>query len=283
MTNAPGPFRVAPGTAAATGPTMIWRLLASSWLLLLLFGGGALAWLAFGALAFVAKRRRWGIFAGVYGLAAIIVQLPEDPAGHILQGTLYLVALLHGLIINQGWLMLLWGRRENNLTVFGNPRAGNAAAAGPARRRQRAPAIPREAEKLLGADGTARSDYLDDSAATAAPTRRMTRAQRRAEEAAARAELSAAAAPALPAPTVDTVLVDVNTANQRTIAKLTGMDRALAKAAITERSKRGGFGSLEDFADTAGLQPHEIVRLRGEAYCSSRPRAKRTFGRRVDY
>ena len=282
MTNAPGPFRVGTVPAAAIGPSMIWRLLASSWLLLLLFGGGALAWLAFGALAFVAKRRRWGIFAGGYGLAAIIVQLPEDPAGHILQGTLYLVALLHGLIINQGWLMLLWGRRENGLTVFGIPRAGNATDA-PARRRQRAPAIPREAENLLGAGGTARSDYLDDSAATAAPPRRMTRAQRRAEEAAARAERSAAAAPALPAPTLDTVLVDVNTANQRALAKLTGMDRALAKAAITERTKRGGFGSLEDFADTAGLQPHEIVRLRGEAYCSSRPRAKRAFGRRVDY
>ncbi|MET0954780.1 MAG: helix-hairpin-helix domain-containing protein, partial [Cryobacterium sp.] len=251
---------------------MIWRLLASSWLLLLLFGGGGLAWLAFGALAFVAKRRVWGIFAGVYGLAAIIVQLPEDPAGHILQGTLYLVVLLHGLIINQGWLMLLWGRRENNLTVFGNPRAGNATAAAPARRRQRAPAIPQEAEKLLGAGGTSRSDYLDDSAAVSAPTRRMTRAQRRALENAARDEVSAPARPAVPAPTVDTVLIDVNTANQRTIAKLTGMDRALAKAAITERSKRGGFSSLEDFADTAGLQPHEIVRLRSEAYCSSRPR-----------
>jgi len=88
----------------------------------------------------------------------------------------------------------------------------------------------------------------------------------------------AAATPAAPA-----ALVDVNTANQRTLAKLTGMDRGLAKAAIADRSKRGGFSSLEDFAGTAGLQPHELVRLRGEAFCSPRPRSKRSFGRRVDY
>jgi DNA uptake protein ComE-like DNA-binding protein len=75
----------------------------------------------------------------------------------------------------------------------------------------------------------------------------------------------------------------VNTANQRTIARLTGMDRGLAKTVIADRAKRGGFGSLEDFAAAAGLQPHELVRLRAEAFCSARPRAKRSFGRRVDY
>ena len=75
----------------------------------------------------------------------------------------------------------------------------------------------------------------------------------------------------------------MNTANQRALAKLTGMDRRLAKALIAERTKRGGFGSLEDFATAAGLQPHELVRLRDEAFCSPRPRAARTFGRRVDF
>ncbi|MEC5185077.1 hypothetical protein RCH12_002553 [Cryobacterium sp. MP_3.1] len=249
MTNAPRRTRGAPVTATATGPSIYWRLGASSWLLLLLVGGGALAWLAFGLLAIVARRRSWGIIAGVYGVAAIIVLIPEDPAGEIAQGSLYLVVLLHGLIINQGWLLLLWERNENGLTIFGNPRGG-AARRAPTRRPQRAaPALPREAERLLGGGGTARSDYVAPAAA--------------------------------PAPAAE--LVDVNTANQRKLAKLTGMDRGLAKAAVAERTKRGGFASLEAFAATAGLQPHELVRLGSEAFCSPRPRAKRSFGRRVDY
>jgi DNA uptake protein ComE-like DNA-binding protein len=77
--------------------------------------------------------------------------------------------------------------------------------------------------------------------------------------------------------------VDVNTANQRALAKLSGMDRGSAKAVIAARTRRKGFASLEDFATIAGLQPHEIARLRGEAFCSPRARAPRTFGRRVDY
>ncbi|WP_146073426.1 helix-hairpin-helix domain-containing protein, partial [Cryobacterium sp. N22] len=123
---------------------------------------------------------------------------------------------------------------------------------------------------------------------------RSTRAQRRADaDAAARAGAPTRVAPSVapaPAPAParsaavpEAELVDVNTANQRTLAKLTGMDRGLAKAAIAERTKRGGFASLEAFAATAGLQPHELVRLGNEAFCSPRPRANRSFGRRVDY
>jgi DNA uptake protein ComE-like DNA-binding protein len=295
MSTAPGRFRPQPATGTAQGPSVIWRFVASSWLLLLLVGAGGAAWLAFGLLAIVARRRSWGIIAGAYAVAAMVAAVPVDPAGRIMQGSLYLIALTHGLILNQTWLLLLWGRRENGLTVFGNLPGGNARNAPPTGPRQRAAAIPKEAEQLLGSGGTARSDYVDDSAP--APRKRRTRAERRAEQAAASAATTPAprrtAAPpaasvpvparAAEAPGADVELVDVNTANQRTLARLTGMDRGLAKAAIAERTARGGFGSLEDFAATSRLQPHEVVRLRGEAYCSPRPRAKRSFGRRVDY
>lgn len=297
MTHAPSRSRAAPVTATATGPSIRWRLVASAWLLLLLVPAGALAWLAFGFIAVVGRRRSWGIPAAVYGVAAIIfVQLPAEPTGRILQGTLFLVILLHGLLVNQSWLLLLWGRHENGLTIFGNPPGGRARSSGHAGPRQRAAALGKAArtkaeEALLGGIGTSRSDYVDDSAPATAPRRRRTtRAQRRAQEAAAarrsvqpRAKASAAPAPTRSAPVAEADLVDVNTANQRTIAKLTGLDRMVAKAAIAERTKRGGFSSLDDFAATAGLQPHQIVRLRGEAFCSARPRAPRSFGRRVDY
>ena len=239
---------------------------------MLLLPAGGVAWAAFGLLAALGRRRSWAVAAAVYAVAAIAVQVPEDPAGFILQGTLYLVALLHGLIINQSWLLLVWGSRENGLSLFGNlSRRRARSAAGPTRP---AGAVPQEAEKLLGGGGTSRSDYVDESAAAVPPARqrRLTRAERRA----------ATPARAVPAAT-PAELVDVNTANQRSLAKLTGMDRGLAKAAIADRTKRGGFASLEDFAGSAGLQPHEIVRLRAEATCSPRPRAPRSFGRRVDY
>lgn len=268
MTHAPSRT---PGTpVTATAPSMWWRLAWSSWLLMLLLPAGSVAWAAFGLLAALGRRRSWAIAAAVYAVAAIAVRVPEDPVGFILQGTLYLVALLHGLIINQSWLLLVWGSRENGLSLFGNlSRRRARSAAGVTRR---AEAVPQEAEKLLGGGGTSRSDYVDESAA--APTarrRRSTRAERR------------AATPARVIPPAPAELVDVNTANQRTLAKLTGMDRGLAKAAIAERTKRGGFSSLEDFAATAGLQPHEMMRLGAEAFCSPRPRATRSFGRRVDY
>jgi DNA uptake protein ComE-like DNA-binding protein len=286
MSTAPGRFRPQPLPETPPGPSVIWRFVASSWLLLLLVPSGGTAWLAFGVVAGVARRRSWGIVAAAYAVAAGIAAIPEDPAGRILQGSLYLVALIHGLILNQNWLLLLWGRRENGLTIFGNLPGGASRNAAPTGRRQRAAAIPKEAEQLLGA-GTARSDYVDD---TAPQTRAERRAQQAAADAGARqaarasepqASAPARAAAAQPAPDVE--LIDVNTANQRALSRLTGMDRGLAKAAITERTQRGGFGSLEDFAATAGLQPHEIVRLRAEAYCSARPRSKRSFGRRVDY
>jgi hypothetical protein len=288
MSTAPGRFTPQSLPETPPGPSVVWRFVASSWLLLLLVGAGGAAWLAFGLLAVIARRQSWGVIAGAYAVAAIIAALPDDPARHIMQGSLYLIALIHGLVLNQSWLLLLWGRRENGLTIFGNLPGGRARNAAPTGPRQRASAIPKEAEQLLGSSGTARSDYVDDSAP--APRKRQTRARRRAQEAAASraatpASQTTASAPARAAavPDADVELVDVNTANQRTIARLTGMDRGLAKTAIAERTKRGGFGSLEDFAATAGLQPHEIVRLRGEAYCSHRPRAKRSFGRRVDY
>ncbi|MBX0299188.1 helix-hairpin-helix domain-containing protein [Cryobacterium sp. 1639] len=283
MTTASGRSRGASATANASVPSIAWRLGASSWLLLLVFGpGGGVAWVAFGILSLIGRRLSWGIASGVYGLAAIIVRIPEEPVGGIAQGSLYLVALLHGLIINHRWLLLLWGRHENGLTLIGTPR-GSKPRARAATPRRRKTAIPKEAEALLGGDGTAKSDYVDESAPEPAPQRRgLSRAQRRAQAAAeARADTRAAAARSEPATPAE--LIDVNTANQRTLARLTGLDRARAKAAIAERTSRGGFASLEAFASSAGLQPHELVRLRAEAYCSPRPRADRSFGRRVDY
>lgn len=254
-------------------PSTLWLVVASSWLLLVLVPNGVMAWMAFGILAVIGRRRSWGIAAAVYGVLAIVLDQVPDPAGGILQGTLFLVILVHALVVNPTWLTLLRARRENGLTIFGNPPGGRRRPAGPAGPRQRAAEVPKEAEKLLSGKGTSRNDYLDD---TPDAPRRPPRSRRK--RGAASAPDPRRAASAEPAE-----LVDVNTANQRALSRLTGMDRAVAKAVIADRAKRGGYSSLEDFGAAAGLKPHEIVRLRAEAFCSARPRAARSFGRRVDY
>ncbi|OCG72752.1 hypothetical protein A7J15_10630 [Microbacterium sediminis] len=86
--------------------------------------------------------------------------------------------------------------------------------------------------------------------------------------------------PPAPEPVADPI--DVNTASRAQLRRLLRVDRKAADALLTERTRRGGFASLDDFARAAGLQPHELARLRREAVCSPRPRAPRRFGRRVD-
>jgi hypothetical protein len=261
-----------PASAPATGPSVRWLLIASSWLLLVLLPNGVMAWMAFGIVAVIGRRRTWGVAAVIYAVASIVFDQVANPMGDILQGTLYLVILVHALIVNPAWLTLLWARREHGLALWGTPPRKKPAPAGP---RQRAEAIPKEAEKLLAGTGTARSDYLADAPADA-PRKRSSRSRRS-------NATSAASPPRVPATAEPTELVDVNTAGQRELSRLTGIDRTMAKALVADRTKRGGYATLEDFGTAANLKPHEIVRLRAEAFCSPRPRADRSFGRRVDF
>ncbi len=299
MTDARTRRRSTPVPDSAEGPSLTWRFVASSWLILLIPPGAELAWLGFAIIAGIARRPLWWISVVFYAVAAIFVNSLDGTEEQVAQGTLTLVALIHGLIVNQSWLLLLWGRHENGLTMLGNPVKAQPPTDAHSTSSRRSE-VPKELDRVLGARGTSRSDYVDESVA-APPRKRQTWAERRAAKAAARARKDAGAEPVRPTEPVrpaeargsrpssagepaEVELVDVNTANQRALAKLSGMDRGRAKGAIAERSRRKGFASLEDFAATAGLQqPHELARLRGEAFCSPRPRAPRTFGRRVDY
>lgn len=269
------------GSGPSNAPSTRWLIGASSWLLLVLIPGGALAWLGFMIIAGISRRAQWWIAGVAYGIAAIVCAALENG---ILQGTLSLVILVHALTANPAWLTLLWARRENGLTVTGTRADGKnrrIAHSGP---RQRAASMPEEAQELLGATGTDRADYLATPTSRREPKRsRSSRASRRTAATSGAPSAAAAAMPNRPAASASpNDLVDVNTASQRELSRLSGMDRRKAKALIAERTKRGGFASLEDFGTAAGLQPHEIVRLGDEAFCSPRPRAARSFGRRLD-
>ncbi|WP_086844936.1 ComEA family DNA-binding protein [Amycolatopsis kentuckyensis] len=72
-----------------------------------------------------------------------------------------------------------------------------------------------------------------------------------------------ASAPPLSAPPV--ALVDVNTAPAPDLASLPGLSPARVATALELRRQQGGFPDVEAFGVAIGLQPHEIVRLRGRA------------------
>jgi hypothetical protein len=57
-------------------------------------------------------------------------------------------------------------------------------------------------------------------------------------------------------------LVYVNRASERMIATLPGFSPYLAARAAAQRTKRGGFRSVEEFGLAIGLRPHEIERIR---------------------
>ncbi|MEV4056599.1 type II secretion system protein GspK [Amycolatopsis sp. NPDC049688] len=66
------------------------------------------------------------------------------------------------------------------------------------------------------------------------------------------------APPPAPAP------VDVNTAPAESLAAL-GLSPAQVASALEQRRRQGGFPDVEAFGVALGMQPHEIVRLRGRA------------------
>ncbi|WP_203137872.1 helix-hairpin-helix domain-containing protein [Microbacterium sp. JZ31] len=249
----------------------VFLLVASLWLVPV-FGGPAWSWLGFGAAALMsAAPRLWWPAVG-YTLAGFISVVIEDEfsddVGLALRTLAWAACVVHGLVVYPGVLRriaagglgagaLAAGRASSGRGSRPTGRRGrgdrNARATWhraeprpPERERPRREPVPEEARGLAAEAVSARSSLVADAPAPARPT------------------------------------VDVNKASRRVLTRLPGMDRRSAAAAVAERERRGGFASLDDFARAAGLQPHEAVRLRAHAFCSPKPRPKRTFARRVD-
>ncbi|WP_370968966.1 helix-hairpin-helix domain-containing protein [Amycolatopsis sp. cg9] len=91
------------------------------------------------------------------------------------------------------------------------------------------------------------------------------------------AAMPALAPPPAPAP----VSVDVNTASGPELASLPGLSPSRVTTALELRRRQGGFPDVEAFGVAIGLQPHEIVRLRGRA-TASRVAAPETGVRQLD-
>lgn len=262
-----------------------WIIGTSCWLIPVLFFGGNGAWLGFLIVGAMLLRPTWLVAAGVYAIWAIVAAtLPDEGARILVTGTLQFVSIVHGMIANRRLLVTIWGRLERNEQWWGRgaPRAtpdpGTVRLRSGRRVARQVPAdVPREAEALLAEPGTDRADYFADPAP--APTRRSGRslppprgARRSGPPPADAAPAAAAAVPAT---------LDVNSATEDDFKALPGFSGKRARATVEARTARGGrFASVQEFADDAGLQPHQLVAIRDRVRIT---RARRTsFGRRVD-
>ncbi|WP_206785241.1 helix-hairpin-helix domain-containing protein [Amycolatopsis sp. MtRt-6] len=77
--------------------------------------------------------------------------------------------------------------------------------------------------------------------------------------------LEAYVLPLAPPPAAPVALVDVNAASGDELGRLPGLSPARVATALELRQRQGGFPDVEAFGVAIGLQPHEIVRLRGRA------------------
>ena len=248
---------------AETVPRFSWLIWMSLWMVPVFFGPGW-AWLAFLIMGIVSRRVAAIVVGVVMALLAITVGLGiwGEFTG-VVNAIVQLTGILIALSMNPGWLRTMWERRLARPADATSPlvqpwSSGAAAPAEPTRpeprrgRKRRSgragSAAPTEADRLAARVGAGTTDLL---------------------------ETTPDADPPEP--------VDVQTATAEELQQLPGMNRPRARKAVKERTKRGGFASIEDFGEVVGLQPHEIVRLRAAATCSPRPRAERRFGRRVDY
>lgn len=298
--------------AANDKPSIPWMLLRSSWLLLTLLPGPIATWLGFAIIGGVARRGSWfGLSAG-FAAAAIVANLEVwGPWRDLVATLVYLAGIIAGLFVNPRWLRILWERKINGGATASKPRSRTSTW-------HRAPqtSTTRRTTNVDGGTMTVTTSSTTTTSSSSRSARKKAAAKNRAEQKrragerrkaqdAARAEqlseaqrllaeaggsgddlyeaATAPTAPAASAPSIAAEPVDVNTASARDIQDLPGMSRRSARAAVKQREDRGGFSSLDDFAAAAGLQPHEVVRLRTAATCSPPPSGPRTFGRRVDF
>jgi hypothetical protein len=268
-------------------PSVAWIVGTSCWLIPVLFTGGGFAWLGFLIIGLMLLRPTWLIAAGVYGIWAIAaITIADEQARIVTSALLTSVAIIHGLVANRRLLLTIWGRLERSEQWWGvgslrRNAGGRPAVRAATRPRGGAVDVPREAEELLSAAGTSRSDYLADPEPVDVPLP-PPRGRRRSgpRPTAAPAPTDELTVDEAAADSGDMTPVDVNTATVDEFRTLAGFTRKRAEAAVAARRGRTRFASVQEFADDLGLQPHELARLRDRLTCS-RPRPS-SFGRRVD-
>lgn len=234
-----------------------WRLRHSAWMLAPIFGLGFVTWVGFAYIGIKARRRDWWLSAIVYGAVVVIVFAfsgsPDDPGttssewvgGAIIAA--WAAGIAHALLVNKSWLR--W-RAAHSTPWYAEPSQAPPPWQGAPR--------PHPDYTSPPGSGTGVDETHFYGTGPAAQHQRGTAAA--------------------PAPSSEGAL-DVNAATAEQLAALPGFDTERASRALMERHARRGFGSVEEFAQAAGLAPHEFVRVQNMVTCSrSNDAAKRPPG-----
>lgn len=214
-----------------------WRRRHSAWLLAPILGAGILTFVGFLYVAARTRKKQWWKFALGYTLAsALIMVLMETTKsangsgsdwGSGLAMTVWFGGIVHASLLNREWLR--W--RATSQPWYANSTNPDTTTPAPVR----LPLPPQIAN--LGVDP---ANYY----APGPPAQTTTTAQ-----------------PA-PAPSYAGPPVDVNTATEAQLAQLPGITADIANKITALRKTSGGFADVDDLARKAGLEPHQLVRLR---------------------
>ncbi|GAA1195172.1 ComEA family DNA-binding protein [Pseudonocardia alaniniphila] len=254
-----------------------WRIRHSIWLLGPIVGIGIITWASFLYVGTKASRRDWQIAGGLYAAATAAIffftdgtEGPNGKPNEWLGGVmlaLWAAGIVHAVLSNKSWLR--W-RSQNHAPWYAAQESSSPSppqnhlppevtAMGIDAGQYYAPAPP---PSNAGSTGITSSPWLH------APGPGVAGFQ-----------------PPAP-PTEAPRPVDVNTTGPEKLAALPGMTPQRIQRVMHERAARRGFTSVSEFADAAGLAPHEHQRIRPLVTCSppSRGPAPHTgYGRVLDY
>ena len=277
-----------------------WRLRHSIWMLGPILSFAIMTWASFLYIGIKARRRDWQIAAILYaiGIVVVIVFTPTTPdssgapsgapasgsAGDWTAGllvALWIAGVVHAFLSNKSWLR--W-RAQNSAPWYAT--SGKAApwyaTSGKAQQEseQQAPS-PTSLPPQLSTLGIDSTNYYSSPHSSEQPSQTGRHAPTRQSPSS-----SDPPAPPPSAPTPSFASLEVNTASVSQFAALPGFDDKRARRVVAARESCGGFSSIEQFADAAGLAPHEHHRVRALLTCSppaDPPETGPASGRVLDY
>lgn len=263
-------------SASTTSPEQLladrkWRLRHSVWMLGPILGFGFITWASFLYVGVKARRRDWVIAGVSYAIVVGVLfyfidgtQPPSDaaaPSDDWVGGALlavWVAGIVHAILSNKSWLR--WRARNTRPWYLAMPAGEPPTPTGAPPPTPWTPGGNPVPPQLVGT-GVNPAQYYAPAPAPPGPP--------------------PAAAP------VNTAPLDVNTAGTAQLAMLPGFTDERARRVAAARAARGGFTSIEQFAEVAGLAPHEHQRIRAMVSCpppaAPGPSAPPSSGRVVDF
>ncbi len=267
-----------------------WRLRNSIWMLGPILGFAIITWASFLYIGIKARRRDWQIAAIIYaiGIVVVIVFTPTTtdssgaPSGAPASGSasdwtaglliaLWIAGVVHAFLSNKSWLR--W-RAQNSAPWYATSDKAQQES------EQQAPS-PTSLPPQLSTFGIDSTNYYSSPHSSEQPSQTGHQGPTRQSP-----SLSDPPAPPPSAPTPSFASLEVNTASASQFAALPGFDDKRVRRVVAARESCGGFSSIEQFADAAGLAPHEHHRVRALLTCSppaDPPETGPVSGRVLDY